>query len=446
MNRSDFRNSSNAREIIEFVFKVYANKHGERKSPSYHEIKKGLKNKLPSDKTVIAQHKAWINDPINFLSKDHPIYKLAQVFYGHPVELKPRQIHKQEYGIISESMKISVIENVPLKDVNIGKLKHGFNDFCNYEIPEEVLSLIKDKQKMFYLEERKRGTKGVDIGVRLFIFIISQVPLKYRGENTRCDIRITLRDLAKLIFPRDNEKGYFYKKSMHEETLREGLKQLHTVEVELQDKRLFRPVIVRTEPDYANLESKAVFEVLWPSNSDYGMRINLKLLIEEGIRNKWKFNFNLALSKYWDDGKRKNNGNRVYHNIPVVERNKAGYIIDSYNDVIKDKNGIPVSSWNHPRAIRRYDAEGKPIIMQNPSVKHLAWLTYDDLYEMAFSTVERTSITNPKTIRQMKYRVHEYVNQMQEQNWWRVIKNDSGNAVKIVELYINSTNTAIAEW
>ena len=437
MTRADFRNSNNAKEIVEFVFDVYANNRGRRVKITYEAIKKRLKNKLPSDDVILAQHKAWLNDPVYLLSKDHPVFKLAQIYYGDPIELSARNVDELQYGIISEPMKKSIIERIPIQSVE--KLKHGFNSMKNFEIPEEVLSLIKDKRKMLFLEETKRGRKGVEIGIRLFVFLISQIPLKYRGEKIQCNVEITLRDIAKLIFPRSDDKGHFFEKARHEEVLKEGFRQLNSITVELQDKRLFRPVLVRTEPDYNNLDSKALILILWPSESDRGMRINLEVLIKEGKNAaKWKFDFNLALARYWDEGKRRNSGKRIYSRVPEVKRNMQEYLLDEGDYVILEK-GKPILRWNHPKAVRT----GRYIL--NPNIDRLSWLTYDDIYSMAFSLLQRNEITRKDTIKVMKNRIMNYIKDMAQRGYWEIVHDDTGK-FKIVEIYKNSDSTALREW
>lgn len=428
-----FRDSDDAKFIIEFVFNSYAQKRGSRSRVkiTYDTIKEKLANKLPTDARIVAQHKKWVEDPVNYLYKDHPVHKLAQMYFGDPVELSVRNLDELEFGIVSKPIQDAIIERVPVKSVK--QISQGYNSIDDFAVPTEVLSLIKDTRKTLYLETVERGRKGVEISTRLFVFMLAQVPMKFRGENVQCNIDITLEEIAKLIFPANNDRGHFYKKSKHEELLKEAFRELNTMTIELSNRKLFSPVFVREQPDYSNLNSKALIIVQWPDKSDRGMRVNLQELIESGFKNRWKFDLCLSLYKYWDEGKRRNGGKRIFGTVPEVKRNKDGYILDSNDNLVMDKNGRPVKAWNHPRAVRTGGVDC------NDAVKHLDWLTADDLYEMAFSkkTINDNKGTKHRSI--YKKKIREYVDEMTNNNVWHLEVNaDEYGKGKLVELWVET--------
>ena len=425
-----FRDLTDSEKIVEFIFRIYRNQHGYRAGVNYDDIRKKLGDKFPVGYKIVQQHKAWVNDPVFQLTSEHPVWKLAQMYHGHPVTLLAQNTGELETGIISDSMKNAVIQPIPVKAIK--DLKLGNNSFQDIAIPTETLEILKDRSKLLYLEETKRGVRGVNIGVRLFVFLLSQVPVKYRGEKVQCNLEISLSDIAKLIYPCNDKKGHSYRRDKHEEALKDGFHELNSIVVQLHNKVPFRPVLVRQEPEYDNLESKALVHILWPPKSDRGMQINLRLLIEEGVGKKWAFNFNLALSLYWDEAKRKNKGKRVYSTIPEVKRNNDGYIVDGDNNVVKDK-GKPVVAWNHPRAIRT----GK--LIPNPAINHLAWLNYDNLYEMAYTTLQINTIESEATKKQYKRRIRKYLEDMQSRGEWDLIVNENDpNQFRIAEIYKES--------
>lgn len=141
--------------------------------------------------------------------------------------------------------------------------------------------------------------------------------------------------------------------------LERGLRDVNTINLPLNDKGGWLiPVFVEAIKSRA-LDAPIIASVRLPEGSEYGARVDRTVLRRAGKASAIAWRLYLALCFEWN--KIANRGRVPHLTRPVMERNVAGYLIDTNGETLTDKRGRPMRHGKHARAVETGQREPSPI-------------------------------------------------------------------------------------
>ncbi len=239
-------------------------------------------------------------------------------------------------------------------------------------------SQIVTHPALMLVEEAGFGPMTAGSGARkdkvLLVNWLADVEREVRTPSGRYTLRPMLRDIVhRRLWPAPVETGTgegtrsMWKPSRHAPIVRRSMNALTLAGLILDDRREHRPVMVRTLPDFYDLDSRAVVEIAMGELSDRGAMIHRPALTAAGVVSDAAFDGCLALAMLWDRAKAKNGGFRVYATRPAALRDSDGFLTRADGTRITahaatpltGKDGkplwkageVPVRNWRHPQAI-----------------------------------------------------------------------------------------------
>ena len=237
--------------------------------------------------------------------------------------------------------------------------------------------------------------RGAPLAQRLFVEVLTAVPIADRDPEWITAPPITLRDLFTWCWPRwydrkANRMRGGYNRAKHLEPLRRALLELDNIRIEYgrYERRLIRVDDLPT--DATRLDDPIRFHIRHIPGSDRGPLIERTSVRRWGLTSAAAYRSTIRLAYLWDDAKARNNGSRIFATRPAVARSPGGVIVGADGKPLRDHRGAVVTDWSDRRAVilgangKLACADNPPAYERNPAADRVPMLGRDDLIRLAF--------------------------------------------------------------
>ena len=237
--------------------------------------------------------------------------------------------------------------------------------------------------------------RGAPLAQRLFVEVLTAVPIADRDPEWITAPPITLRDLFTWCWPRwydrkANRMRGGYNRAKHLEPLRRALLELDNIRIEYgrYERRLIRVDDLPT--DATRLDDPIRFHIRHIPGSDRGPLIERTSVRRWGLTSAAAYRSTIRLAYLWDDAKARNNGSRIFATRPAVARGPGGVIVGADGKPLRDHRGAVVTDWSDRRAVilgangKLACADNPPAYERNPAADRVPMLGRDDLIRLAF--------------------------------------------------------------
>ena len=198
--------------------------------------------------------------------------------------------------------------------------------------------------------EHKNTGNVPPVAMRLFLELLVSVPAEARDGQLH-ELRFTIRDMVEMMGWRPDH--YRRKGQSTGAALRRALETIRDIRVEISqaggDVGWYFPLSV-SAVEGLSLDSRVSIVVRLPKGSNVGPPIARGVLRELGKLNGPAYRGYLALCCDWNEVAT-HGGRLIRPSQPEVRRATGGQVVDARGNIVTGKDGKPVTSPHHPKAV-----------------------------------------------------------------------------------------------